>query len=302
MTAKITDEQILEIIRTTLSKMIENEQKETAAVNNGIIRKCGGTLPVEASGRHIHLSQTDLEKLFGKGYQLTKKKDISQPGQYLCEERVTLVGPRGEISNVAVLGPVRKETQVELSVTDCRLLGIKPVVRMSGDLEGAEDILVVNGDKKLEAKSAAIVAKNHVHMTPEDAKAYGVVNGQLINIRVGTERPVVFENVPVRVSETAKLAFHIDFDEANACGYSDGMTGAVIGYRGLYKKGDKACEQACDKMKEAAVCFEKIVTETDVIQLFKDNANVIYVKKNTIITPLAKDTISEKNIEVKIVD
>lgn len=291
MTTKVTDEQILKIIKETLSKMIENEKKNNIPENDMIIRKVGGTVPVEASGRHIHLSQADLDKLFGKGYQLTKKKDISQPGQFLCEERVTLVGPRGEISNVAVLGPVRKETQIELSITDCRMLGVKPVVNMSGNLEGAETVTVINGERTLEAKSAVIVAKNHVHMTPEDAKAYGVMDGQLINIRVGSERPVVFENVPVRVSDTAKLAFHIDFDEANACGYSDGMTGAIIGYRGLYKTAEIKCNM---------LCFEKIVTENDIIQAVTNNIKVICVKEKTIITPLAKDTIREKNIEVII--
>ena len=182
----------------------------------------GMEIPVEISARHVHLSKADKDALFGTGYTLTRKRDLSQPGQYLCEERVKLVTQSGEIANVAVLGPERKETQVELSLTDARVLGLKPPIRLSGDLRGAADVIIVGPKGVITAKGSVIVAKAHVHMTPDDAKKYGVEHGQSVSIRMGTERSVTLNDVQIRVSKDFALAVHIDYDEANAAQVSGG--------------------------------------------------------------------------------
>ncbi len=182
----------------------------------------GMDIPVEISARHVHLSKADKEILFGAGYTLTRKRDLSQPGQYLCEERVKLVTGSGQIANVAVLGPERKETQVELSLTDARTLGLKAPIRLSGDLRGAADVIIVGPKGVITAKGSVIVAKAHVHMTPADAQKYGVEHGQSVGIRVGTERSVTLNDVQIRVSKDFALAVHIDYDEANAAQLSGG--------------------------------------------------------------------------------
>ncbi len=176
----------------------------------------GMEIPVEISARHVHLSKADVEILFGKGYSLTRKRDLSQPGQYLCEERVKLVTEQGQIASVAVLGPERKETQVELSLTDARTLGLKPPIRLSGDLTGASDVIIVGPKGVITAKGSVIVAKAHIHMTSEDARRYGVTDGEAVSIRLGQDRTITLHDVQIRVSPQFCLAVHIDFDEANA--------------------------------------------------------------------------------------
>ena len=171
---------------------------------------------VETSARHVHLSTEDLEKLFGKGATLTFKKDLSQPGQFACEERVTLVGPKKEIANVIILGPVRPYTQVELSYTDARTLGVDAPLRESGDLEGTPGIKIVGPAGEITVDSGVIVAKRHIHMTPADAEAYGVENGQIVSVKIESPRTSVLGDVVIRVSEKFKLAMHIDTDESNA--------------------------------------------------------------------------------------
>ncbi len=171
---------------------------------------------VETSARHVHLTTEDLEKLFGKGATLTFKKDLSQPGQFACEERVKLVGPKKEIANVIILGPVRSRTQVELSYTDARTLGVDAVLRESGDLEGTPGIKIVGPAGEITVDSGVIVAKRHIHMTPADAAEYGVENGQIVSVRIDSQRSVVMGDVVIRVSDKFKLAMHIDTDESNA--------------------------------------------------------------------------------------
>jgi len=183
----------------------------------------GQQVPVEVSARHVHLTPEAVENLFGKGYQLTKKRDLSQPGEFLTGERVKVVTRKGTIDNVAVLGPVRKAVQVELSMTDARSLGIKAPVRLSGDLRGAADVLLLGPAGMVDAKGSAIVAMAHVHMTPADARAYGVKDGETVAVRLETVRPVTVEGVQVRVKDNFSLAVHIDFDEANAA-VADGDT------------------------------------------------------------------------------
>lgn len=183
---------------------------------------------VEASGRHVHLSKDAVEVLFGKGYKLTKKRELSQPGQYLCEEKVTLIGPKGTIHNVSVLGPEREETQVELSKTDAVAIGAKAPVKMSGDIEKSGSVVLSSGNTILKLDKGVIAAKRHIHITPEDAKKYNVSNNEEVNIKVIGERGVIFTNVAVRVSDKFNTVVHLDYDEANACGFTKGMKAVIV--------------------------------------------------------------------------
>lgn len=182
----------------------------------------GMEIPVEISARHVHLDRASLDILFGEGYELTRKRDLSQPGQYLSEERVKLVTERGQIASVGILGPLRPENQVELSFTDARTLGVKAPARLSGDLEGAADVLIVGPKGVVTAKNAAIVAKAHVHMTPDDARQYNVTDGEHVSIRLGNDRTITLNDVIVRVRKDYALAVHIDYDEANAANVTGG--------------------------------------------------------------------------------
>lgn len=183
---------------------------------------------VEVSARHAHLSDADLETLFGKGYQLTPKKDLSQPGQFACEEKVTIKGARGELK-LSVLGPTRKATQIELSLTDARTVGVKALIRESGDIAGTNGIIVAGPCGEIEIKEGVIAAKRHIHMTPKDAEYYGVSNGQIVSVKVETEdRTTTFGDTVIRVSDSYALAMHIDTDEANAAGVSGTAMGEII--------------------------------------------------------------------------
>ena len=172
---------------------------------------------LETSARHIHLSQEHVDILFGAGHQLTHKKDLSQPGQFACEERVTVVGPKKEIKNVSILGPVRKESQVELSATDARSIGLNAPVRESGVLEGSAPCKLVGPAGEVDLEYGVIVAKRHIHITPEDAQAFGVSDKEIVKVKADSEgRSLIFDDVVVRVSASYATAMHIDTDEANA--------------------------------------------------------------------------------------
>lgn len=174
---------------------------------------------IETSARHIHLTQAAVETLFGKGYELTKKKDLSQPGQYACNERVTVVGPKKELANVSILGPVRSANQVELSATDARSIGLDAPVRESGDIAGSGACKLVGPAGEIEMAEGVIVAKRHLHITPEDAVTLGVSDKEIIRVACGAEgRKLIFDDVVVRVSEKFSTAMHIDTDESNAAG------------------------------------------------------------------------------------
>lgn len=173
-------------------------------------------LPVAISNRHVHLSQSDLEVLFGKGFELTKMKDLSQPGQFAANEQVDLVGPKRTISGVRILGPARKTTQAEISVTDAFTLGVAPVVKNSGDLEGTPGIKLVGPSGEVVLDRGCIVASRHIHMHTSDAENFGVKDKDVVSIRTGGPRPVVFENVLVRVNTDYGLEMHVDTDEGNA--------------------------------------------------------------------------------------
>lgn len=184
--------------------------------SSGCCSDNGMEIPVEISAKHVHLDRAALDILFGPGYELHQKRPLSQPGQYLSEERVKLVTAKGELTNVAILGPLRKEVQVELSFTDARVLGLNPPVRLSGNLDGAADVFIIGPNGVLAAKGSVMVAKAHIHMTPADAEKYHVSDGEKISVSLNSDRPVTIDDVIVRVSKDYALAMHIDFDEANA--------------------------------------------------------------------------------------
>lgn len=187
------------------------------------------TVLVETSARHIHLSHEALNILFGEGYELTPKKNLSQPGQFACEERVTVVGPKKELAGVSVLGPVRPDTQVELSLTDARSIGITAPVRESGDIAGSAGCKLIGPKGELEISEGVIAAKRHIHMTPEDAAAFGVKDAQIVKVKIPSNgRNLIFDDVVVRVSPKYALAMHIDTDESNAAGMAPGTMGEVI--------------------------------------------------------------------------
>lgn len=185
---------------------------------------------VEISARHVHVSQEDLEVLFGKGYELTVKKMLSQPGQFACEERVKVIGAKGEFPAVSILGPVRKETQVELSLTDARSIGVVAPVRESGDLEGTGTCKLVGPAGEVEIAKGVIAAKRHIHATTKDAEEMGLENGEIVSVEIPTSngRNLTFGDVVVRVSDSYALAMHIDTDEANAAGMAPNTMGTVI--------------------------------------------------------------------------
>ncbi len=183
---------------------------------------------VEVSARHIHISQEHLEILFGQGHQLTCKKELSQPGQFACEEKVTLKGAKGEMK-LSILGPCRKETQVELSLTDARTVGVKALIRESGSIEGTFGATLVGPMGEVELTCGIVAAKRHIHMTTADAAAYNVTNGQIVEVKIETaDRTTTFGDTVVRVSDTYKLAMHIDTDEANAAAISGSALGQII--------------------------------------------------------------------------
>ncbi len=183
---------------------------------------------IETSAKHVHLSEKDLTVLFGEGAKLTEKRPLSQPGQFLCEERVVLKGEKGEIKNVAILGPTRPDTQVELSFTDARALGVVPPIRESGDVEGSEKCTIVGPCGSVDIPYGVIVAKRHIHFTPEDAEKFGVKDKDIVTVKTQGERGLSFDNTVVRVSEKFQTRMHIDYDEANSAGISGEVEGEVI--------------------------------------------------------------------------
>lgn len=183
---------------------------------------------VGISNRHLHLSKADAEALFGPGYDLTVLKDLAQPGQYAASELVTLSGPKGSIKNVRVLGPLRAQTQVEVSVTDAYTLGIKPPLRDSGNLEGAAPITIIGPHGQVELDAAVILAWRHIHMHTSDAEAYGVQDKDMIKVRTKGDRSIIYENVLVRVRDDFALEMHVDTDEANAALLHNGAEVEIV--------------------------------------------------------------------------
>lgn len=181
---------------------------------------------LEASGRHAHVTEKQAMTLFG--HKLTPKRELSQPGQYLANERVSIIGPKGEFHNVAVLGPERPEGQVEISLTDGRVLGIEPPIRPSGKVDGTPGVTLKGEKGTVTLAQGVIAAQRHIHMSPEDASAMGVQDKQMVRLQTYTSRPVVFEELLVRVHPGFQTRVHLDYDEANACGFHAGDLGRIL--------------------------------------------------------------------------
>lgn len=183
-------------------------------------------IEMEASGRHVHVTKAEAQTLFGHG--LTPDRPLSQPGQWVAKERVTVIGPKGQFHNVAVLGPERKEAQVEVSLTDGRVLGIQPPIRPSGSVENSPGALLKGPCGEVKLSQGVIAAQRHIHITPEDAARFGVQDKQIVKLQTYTSRPLVFDDVLVRVSKDFATRVHLDFDEANACGYQSADLGRIL--------------------------------------------------------------------------
>ena len=183
-------------------------------------------IELEASGRHVHVTKQQALTLFG--HELTPQRELSQPGQFLAKERLTVLGPKGKFEKVAVLGPERPEGQVEVSLTDARTLGIVPPVRLSGDVKNSPGAILEGPMGTVTLQQGVIVAKRHIHMTPKDAEAMGVKDRQVVKLQVYTDRPTIFDDVVVRVHPSFQTRVHLDYDEANACGFQTGDLGRIL--------------------------------------------------------------------------
>ena len=183
-------------------------------------------IELEASGRHVHITREQAQTLFG--HELTPQRPLSQPGQYLAKERVTVQGPKGKLYNVAVLGPARKEAQVEISLTDGKTLGIRPPIRQSGDVANTPGAILTGETGTVALKQGVIAAQRHLHLTPDSAARFGVADKQVVRLQTFSARPLIFEDVIVRVSSAFADRAHLDYDEANACGMSPGDLGRIL--------------------------------------------------------------------------
>jgi putative phosphotransacetylase len=185
-------------------------------------------VPVGLSNKHLHLSEEHVKILFGEGYEFTWVKDLTQPGQFACEERVDVVGPKGTLKGLRVLGPARKETQIEILLADSFVLGLNPPVRESGNLEGSPGAKLIGPKGEVTIEKGVIVARRHIHMLPPEAEKIGVVDKQMVSVKVGGERGLIFDNVMVRVTTTSKYEFHADLEEGNAAGLKNGDVVEII--------------------------------------------------------------------------
>lgn len=251
---------------------------------------------LETSARHVHLTQEAVTALFGDDALLGTVRALSQPGEFLSDKRVKLITPAGAIENVAVLGPVRKAVQVELSATDCRVLGLKAPVNLSGNLDNAADVVLLGSRGLYEAAGSVIVAKAHAHLTKADAAAFGVADGQSVSVRIEGTRSVTFEDVIVRVKDTYKAAVHIDADEGNACGAADGVTAYLRGTRRVGVVGDVVLPTADMSWSE------KLVNEKTASQLACVHAGgTVRFSLGTVVTPAARDVLHEARIAIEYV-
>ena len=223
---EITKEQIELMVKRVLSSLKEEGRTKSAVEKKTDI---DGTVPVGVSNRHVHLSREHLEILFGKGYELTVLKELSQPGQYAANETVTLVGASlRPIENVRVLGPVRSSSQVEISLTDSYVLKVKPPVRESGNIKGSAPVTVVGPKGAVRLDEGCIVANRHIHMSPEDARAFGVRDGDTVTVDAEGKRRTRWFDVQVRVHESFRLEMHVDTDDANAAGIGNGFRVKIV--------------------------------------------------------------------------
>ena len=293
------EQDIKAMVESVLQSLGAQASKPAAPASCGPC--CCDPFPVEVSARHVHLTREAVDILFGAGHQLGKKKMLSQPGEFLSEERVKLVTPKGQIDNVAVLGPERKAVQVELSATDAKSLGLKAPVNLSGDLTGAADVVIIGPNGILKADGSVIIAKAHLHLTPADAEHYGLHDGQIISVRIDSPRPITLNGVMARVRSDMALAMHIDFDEANAGMVGSGATGTLCGIESCCAP-SQAPAVSGPAAPQPFLVTKKLITETDAKQLKEGvgSGGCITVPKGTIVTPAARDIFNGSRITLNI--
>lgn len=248
--------------------------------------------PVEVSARHVHLTEDAVRRLFGPEAQLTFKRELSQPGQFLSEERLTVITPKGRIEHVAVLGPPRSAIQTELSAADSRLLGIEAPLRMSGDLKGAADVYLLGPKGMIEARGSAIVAQSHIHMLPEEAEKIGIRNGQQVSVTIDGIRSVTLNRVVCRVSSDAALAMHIDIDEANACMLPKNVTARMTVCSG------HVCKESDVPEYEPFTLKERLITEEVAARKIVGKTDRLMLGKGILITPSARDVLCHAGVEL----
>lgn len=279
------DKQLIErIVADVIAQM---SQADDAARSNAI--------PVAVSARHIHLSAAHVEVLFGKGYELTKRSDLSQPGQFACNETVLIAGPKSSLERVRVLGPPRQLTQAEISWTDAMKIGVRPPLRESGDIQGSAPLHVIGPAGSLQLTEGLIIAQAHIHMSPRDAKEHGVENGQVVPVKINSQRPLTLDHVLIRVSDRYRLEMHIDTDEGNAAFVQKGMTGHIVLPQGETVASVPVREQAAAPAPAVSVpkshSYERKLLSRADVQAIEEPA--IFVTKKTIVTPLARDAARE---------
>ena len=266
-------------------------------------QQSGLKIPIAVSARHVHLSEAHVQQLFGERYALTQKAPLSQSGQFAALEQVTIVGPKASIHDVRVLGPARSLTQVEISGTDARTLGIDAPLRYSGDIQGSAPITIVGPKGSVTLSEGCIIAAAHIHMSPADAQRFHVHDGQFVNIRALSKRPIIFNQVKVRVNERFVLEMHIDTDEGNAALISAGEFGELL--TNLPTAQNAVSQQPIVQSVDFAnvkpvprslhVITKRLVTEQDIMQL---NSKELVVPKKTIVTALAMDRARAKGIKI----
>lgn len=254
-------------------------------------------IPTGVSNRHVHLSEAHERKIFGNN--LTLFRDLSQPGQFVAEQTVILAGPKGSIERVRVLGPAREQTQVELSVADAYKLGVSTHIRDSGDIQGTSGLTIIGSNGSVQLDEGVIVAKRHIHMKPEDAARLQVQDGDIVQVKAEGERGLIFDQVTVRVNKNFSLEFHIDFEEANAAGLRQGDYVSIVNK--VYSSSNSSLNPAPEKRKVSSSLPQNkpdkglaLITEYTV----KNATDHLYIKPGGIITPLAKDLIKDKGIQV----
>lgn len=284
-------EELEQTVRLVLNALNQRNECQTSAA----------PIPVEGSARHVHLSKEDCKLLFGKE-TLDVKREISQPGQFLSEQRVRIIGPKGVMDNVAVLGPTRSATQVELSLTDGRALGLNLPINQSGDLTGAADLFIQAGDKMIFCPKCAIAALRHIHMPAKDAAAYGVHDNQVVSCKVTGARPLTLDGVVIRVSDQFALAMHIDIDEFNAAGCNGKSTCTICGSSAACPSIPVAAP-AAKPAPQPAACTSlegKLITEKEAREVCDKGVKELLIRKGQIVTALAMDWLHQHGVTVKV--
>ncbi|KOY80811.1 phosphate propanoyltransferase [Lysinibacillus macroides] len=276
---------VQKIVEEVLQQVLKNQ---SAPPHNGKI-------PIGVSARHVHLAQAEVEQLFGKGYELTPKFELSQPGQFAAEETVVIAGPKGSIERVRILGPARSLSQVEVSWTDAMKLGLKPPLRISGDIQGSSPVTLIGPKGSVVLQEGLIIAQAHIHMSPADSTSFNVVDGQSVQIKVAGVRPLILSNVVIRVSERYRLEMHIDTDEANAGLIQQGTLAEIVHHQ-VHEQpiAVNAQPSVVQQVEQPSVYYydKKLLSQLDLLAI---EAQEIVVPKKTIVTALAYDKLRELN-------